>query len=134
MQPFPFAPWLWRDAAQLITEHEHDLPDDPRHERPDTGLIGYRVHAEDGVIGAVSEINARVPADCLLVDSDDRRVVLPVGTVHRVDHQRREVHVDRTRQQVSDSPEYDPDTFDSEEYRSRLGRYYADTYRQSPAR
>ncbi|MEU0561581.1 hypothetical protein [Dactylosporangium sp. NPDC006015] len=36
--------------------------------------------------------------------------------------------MDRTRQQVKDSPAYDPDTFTQSGYRDQVGRYYTDSY------
>jgi hypothetical protein len=131
MQPFPFMPWMWRDIFR-------DRVDDTAnsHDRPDTGLIGYDVEATDGSIGKIDEDNARVPSDCLMVDTGPwifgRKVVLPVGAVQRIDHEQRKVYVDRTKDQVKHAPEYDPDTGDSDTYRQRLGDYYTDSYRTFP--
>ncbi len=36
--------------------------------------------------------------------------------------------VDRTKGQIKDSPEYDPETFRDEVYREKLGDYYHETY------
>lgn len=135
MDPFPFIPWVWRDAPGLVTDRDRD-DEEAAGPRPDTGLIGYDVEAVDGTIGSIDKANAEVPSDCLLVDTGPwifgRKVVLPVGTVERVDHDARKVHVDRTKEQVKDSPEYDPDTFDSDEYRRRIGDYYTESYRRTP--
>jgi len=143
MQPYPYAftPWIWRDPSWQTADRrdvdDADYPDDatPTSERPDTGLIGYDVEATDGAIGSIDQDNAKVPSDCLMVDTGPwifgRKVVLPVGTVRRVDHDERKVYVDRTKDQVKAAPEYDPDA-DSESYRQRLGDYYADSYRRIP--
>jgi hypothetical protein len=136
MQPFPFVPYAWRDPTWL-GEGEQDTETDAtdRGERPDTGLIGYEVEATDGGIGKVDEDNALVPADCLMVDTGPwifgRKVVLPVGTVHRVDHDERKVYVDRTKEQIKNAPEYEPDT-DPDDYRRRTGDYYTESYRLLP--
>ncbi|WP_309114556.1 PRC-barrel domain containing protein [Saccharothrix sp.] len=136
MQPFPFVPWVWRDPTWLAERDAADTEDaEGRDERPDTGLIGYEVEATDGRIGEIDEDNALVPADCLMVDTGPwifgRKVVLPVGTVHRVDHEERKVYVDRTKEQIKNAPEYDPDA-DAEEHRRRTGDYYTESYRLLP--
>ncbi|QFZ24635.1 PRC-barrel domain containing protein [Saccharothrix syringae] len=130
--PFPFAPWMWRDAVALFDNRNEAVVD---HDRPDVGLVGYEVEAVDGRIGKVDDANARVPADCLLVDTGtwltSHQVVLPVGAVAGIDHGERRVHVDRTREQVKNAPEYDAD-FDADEFRARLGEYYTESYRTAP--
>ncbi|MFE9747939.1 PRC-barrel domain containing protein [Saccharothrix saharensis] len=142
--PIPFAPWVWRNVDELLDGRDTDSPEageatrsPERHDRPDIGLLGYEVEALDGTIGEIDQSNARVPADCLLVDagtwSAHRKVVLPVGAVARVDHDAKTVHVDRTKDQVRQAPEYDPDTFDADDYRQRLGDYYTESYRSTPA-
>ena len=128
MQPIPFIPWAWRDPS-WTEEPREDLDD-----RPDTGLIGYEVEATDGAIGKIDEDNAKVPHDCLMVDTGPwifgRKVVLPVGTVRHVDHAGRKVHVDRTKEQIKNAPEYDADDHDG--YRERTGDYYSESYRLMP--
>ncbi|MGW6441937.1 PRC-barrel domain containing protein [Lentzea sp. NPDC055074] len=128
MQPIPFLPWAWRDPS-WTGEPAQDLAD-----RPDTGLIGYDVEATDGGIGKIDEDNAKVPHDCLMVDTGPwifgHKVVLPVGTVRHVDHEARKVHVDRTKEQIKDAPQYDAD--DHEDYRRRTDEYYAESYRLMP--
>ncbi|MFC6092360.1 PRC-barrel domain containing protein [Saccharothrix lopnurensis] len=131
--PFPFAPWIWRDAVAILDTRNEAVGD---RDRPDVGLLGYEVEAVDGRIGKVDEANARVPADCLLVDTGtwltSHQVVLPVGAVARIDHDGRVIHVDRTKEQVTSGPEYDPDTFDADAFRARLGDYYTESYRTAP--
>jgi len=129
MQPVPFVPWVWRDPSWADQPERQDLAD-----RPDTGLIGYDVEATDGGIGKIDEDNAKVPHDCLMVDTGPwifgHKVVLPVGTVRHVDHAERKVHVDRTREQIKNAPEYEPD--DHEGYRRRADDYYSQSYRLMP--
>ncbi|GAA0229303.1 hypothetical protein GCM10010492_29650 [Saccharothrix mutabilis subsp. mutabilis] len=135
MQPFPFVPFVWRDPTWLAEREDRDTREGSGEPRPDTGLIGYEVEATDGGIGKVDEDNALVPADCLMVDTGPwifgRKVVLPVGTVHRVDHEERKVYVDRTKEQIKNAPEYDPDA-DPDDHRRRTGDYYTESYRLLP--
>ncbi|MGW6928916.1 PRC-barrel domain containing protein [Lentzea sp. NPDC054927] len=131
MQPIPFVPWTWRDPS-WADQPEHD--EEMLAQRPDTSLIGYEVEATDGSIGKIDEDNAKVPHDCLMVDTGPwifgRKVVLPVGTVQRVDHQQEKVFVDRTKEQIKNAPEYDPDNH--EDYRKRTDDYYSESYRLMP--
>jgi len=56
------------------------------------------------------------------------KVMLPAGTITRVDTGDRKVFVDRTKAQIKDAPEFDKDTYAGSEYRDRLGSYYQRTY------
>lgn len=145
----PFNPWLWRDPSALAGGYDQTEPDDvPRQrsgsragEGPDApgpgtpiDLTGYQVEATDGRIGSVDRASEEAGAGYLVVDTGPwifgKKVLLPVGTVARVDHLDRTVHVDRTREQVKGSPAFDPDDFAQPDYRERIGTYYAESYRQ----
>ncbi|GAA1345946.1 PRC-barrel domain containing protein [Saccharothrix algeriensis] len=140
MQPFPFTPWTWRDPT-WTTDRDRGAdpstdPADAAADRTDTGLVGYHVEATDGGIGKVDRAAAEVPADCLVVDTGPwifgQKVVLPVGTVERVDHRERTIHVDRTKEQIRNAPGYDPGGADHESYRHLVGDYYTESYRLVP--
>ncbi|MFG2058463.1 PRC-barrel domain-containing protein [Micromonospora sp. NPDC048930] len=143
----PFNPWAWRDPAALAGGYDQTSPGEVprqrsvRDEGPDApgpgtplDLTGYRVEATDGRIGSVDEATEDAGARYLVVDTGPwifgKKVLLPVGTVARVDHLDRVVHVDRTRDQVKESPAFDPDDFDRPEYREQVGSYYAESYRR----
>ncbi|QNE23375.1 PRC-barrel domain containing protein [Kribbella qitaiheensis] len=112
---------------------------DPWSYRPDTGytegndLVGYKIAAVDGDIGKVDQATYDTGAATLVVDTGPwifgRKVMLPAGVVQRIDHDDRVVSVDRTKDQIKDAPEYEPDTGDEADYRGQLGGYYGDTYR-----
>ena len=145
----PFNPWSFRDPALLAGGYDQTPPDRPAPGQPDgtgTGpaeadrgyltLVGYDVEATDGGVGSVDEASDEAGESWLVVDTGPwifgRKVLLPAGTVRRVDHLDRKVHVDRTRQQIKDSPEYDPGTFGEPGYRRRVASYYEQSYRTSP--
>jgi hypothetical protein len=145
MQPYTFVPWAWRDPA--ILSRSYDRTGDPTLDpegidsitadrQASTDLAGYDVEATDGGIGSIDEATYEVGSACLVVDTGPwifgRKVLLPAGTVQRVDHAERKVYVDRTKDQIKDSPEYDKETFNTPEYRERVGSYYSDSYRNSP--
>jgi hypothetical protein len=56
-------------------------------------------------------------------------VLLPAGTVNHVDALDGKVYVDRTKTQIKNSPEFDPDQFGAE-YRDKIGGYYDSTYNE----
>lgn len=102
---------------------------------PESGsLVGYHVAATDGDIGKVDETSDQVGASRIVVDTGPwifgRKVILPAGTVQRVDDDDRKVYVDLTKDQIKNSPELDESaTTDDAGYRDRLGTYYDEFYR-----
>jgi hypothetical protein len=97
-------------------------------------LVGYHVHATDGDIGKIDEASNEAGTSSLVVDTGPwifgRKVILPAGTVQQVDDADRKVYVDLTKDQIKDSPEWDPDTAgDDPAYRDRLDTYYGGFYR-----
>ena len=96
-------------------------------------LVGYHVHATDGDIGKIDEASDDVGTSQVVVDTGPwifgRKVVLPAGTIERVDDADRRVYVDLTKDQIKNSPELDRATGDDAGYRDRLGTYYGEFYR-----
>ncbi|HEX6870057.1 MAG TPA: PRC-barrel domain containing protein [Micromonosporaceae bacterium] len=123
MSPTPdpygaFSPWTYRSEAGWAADFD---------------LVDYHVEATDGSIGKVDEASNTVDESYLVVDTGPwifgKRVLIPAGTVTRIDHAERLIYVDRTKQQVKDSPEFDPDVYTEPSYRDKVGGYYGDTYR-----
>ena len=116
-------------------ERMHFQPWEYRTETGSVGyevdLTGYSVAAVDGDIGHVDEaINELLGGSYLLVDTGPvfgRTVMLPAGVVERIDTAEKKVYVDRTKDQIKNSPEYD-ELDDDATYRDRLGGYYSETY------
>ncbi|MFC8681329.1 PRC-barrel domain-containing protein [Microbacterium ureisolvens] len=97
-------------------------------------LVGYHVHATDGDIGKIDEASDEVGGSRLVVDTGPwifgRKVILPAGTVQRVDDDDEKVYVDLTKDQIKNSPEWDQTTAGTDDaYRGRLDTYYGDFYR-----
>ncbi|MEO3779182.1 PRC-barrel domain containing protein [Micromonospora sp. B11E3] len=115
-----FDPWSYRDRSSVT----------------DVDLVGYRVEATDGGIGRIDSASHEVGGSYLVVDTGrwifGRKVMLPAGTVSHVDHDAREVHVDRTRDQIKAAPEYDENSHGDPAYRDRLGGYYDVSYTDVP--
>ncbi|MER8185074.1 PRC-barrel domain-containing protein [Kitasatospora sp. NPDC094015] len=92
-------------------------------------LIGYHVEAADGRIGRIDRHSAEVDASYLVVDTGKwifgKQVLLPAGTITRVDTEDRTVQVDRTKDQIKDAPEFQPEQHTADpDYLNRLGGYY----------
>ena len=101
---------------------------------PESGsLVGYHVHAADGDIGRIDEATNDVGGSRIVVDIGPwifgRRVVLPAGTVERVDDADQKVYVDLTKRQIKDSPDFDESVITDGAYHDRLGTYYGEFYR-----
>jgi hypothetical protein len=90
-------------------------------------LVGCDVEARDGSIGKVDEATPDTGRAYVVVDTGPwilgRKVVIPAGTIERIDVDDKRIYVALTKDQIKDSPEYDPAQFD-EDYRMRLGTYY----------
>ena len=107
----------------------------------DIDLTGFAVEATDGEIGKIDEATYEVGASYLVVDTGPwifgRKVVLPAGTVDRIDTVAERCFVNLTKQQIKDSPELDlAKGYRHEEHRERLGAYYGEPSlvgRRSPA-
>jgi hypothetical protein len=90
-------------------------------------LSGFHVEALDGSIGKIDESTYEVGKSFVIVDTGPwifgRKVMLPAGVIQRVDEEDQKVWVNRTKEQIKNSPEYDPSSGGGE-YHDRLGSYY----------
>jgi hypothetical protein len=97
-------------------------------------LDGFDVVATDGEIGKIDEATYDVGSSYIVVDTGPwilgRKVVLPAGVIERIDLDNRKAEVRLNKDQIKNSPEFDPDTEDyrSDAYRQRVGAYYAEYY------
>jgi hypothetical protein len=98
----------------------------------DVDLTDYHVEALDGEIGKVDSATDEIDADALVVDTGPlvfgRKVVLPVGTIQRIDADEQRIFVDRTKDEIKHAPEYDPSGYAQQEYRLALAEYYTPFY------
>ncbi|MCM2416992.1 PRC-barrel domain containing protein [Streptomyces sp. RKAG293] len=92
-------------------------------------VTGYKVEATDGHIGKVDKHSDEVGAAYLVVDTGvwifGKSVLLPAGTVSRVDHENRTVFVARSKGEIKDAPEFDKDKHPGDAgYHQQVGGYY----------
>ncbi|MEU7037598.1 PRC-barrel domain-containing protein [Streptomyces sp. NPDC046237] len=96
---------------------------------PGRDLVGFSVEAKDGSIGTIDENSDEVGSSFIVVDTGPwifgKQVLLPAGTITRVDVETRTVHLDRTKDEVKDAPEFDAAKFGGEpSYLEKFGLYY----------
>jgi len=91
-------------------------------------LVGFEIEATDGGIGKVDEATYDIGASYVVVDTGPwifgKKVMLPAGVVQRVDLDTETIFVDRTKDEIKNSPEFDEKMYRDESYRSQLGSYY----------
>lgn len=93
-------------------------------------FIGYGVEALDGSIGKVDEATYDAGSAYIVVDTGPwifgKKVMLPAGTIQRVDHEDEKILVSRTKDQIKNAPEFEEGVAYDSSYRGRLGSYYAE--------
>src|SRR5205823_11047523 len=97
-----------------------------------TDLVGCVVEATDGHIGKVDKASYDVGSSYLVIDTGPwifgKKVLLPAGTIENVDVQNRKVYVDRTKDEIKNSPPLDQETYQEPGYRAEVGTYYGRFY------
>ena len=58
------------------------------------------------------------------MDGTEPYTVRPIGVVRSVNHDERQVFVNRTKDEIKNAPEFDESFIDDESYRTKLGSYY----------
>ncbi|WP_299538491.1 PRC-barrel domain-containing protein [uncultured Streptomyces sp.] len=106
--------WGYRPAAGHVTG---------------SNLAGYKVEATDGSIGKVDKHSDEVDASYLVVDTGvwifGKHVLLPAGTITRVDAAEEKVYLDLTKEQIKDAPEFDKEKHLTDPaHREQTGEYY----------
>ncbi|MBT2408072.1 MULTISPECIES: PRC-barrel domain-containing protein [unclassified Streptomyces] len=92
-------------------------------------LTGFKVEAADGAVGKVDAHSDDVDSAYLVVDTGPwifgKEVLLPAGTVTRIDVDEQRIYVDRTRDQIKAAPEFDREKhLEDADYHRLLGGYY----------
>jgi hypothetical protein len=91
-------------------------------------IVGYSVEALDGSIGKIDEASDESEASYLVVDTGPwifgTKVLLPAGVVKLVDAENETIYVNRTKEQIKSAPEFHPETYREDAYRSEIGDYY----------
>ena len=92
-------------------------------------LAGFDVEAADGSIGRVDEATYEVGNSYIVVETgpwmSGCKVMLPAGTLARVDRGARKVYVARSRSEIKEAPKFDKEKYRHREYQFRLADHYA---------
>jgi hypothetical protein len=92
-------------------------------------LEGFEVEATDGSIGKVDRATDKAGGSFIVVDTGPwifgRKVVIPAGTIERVDVDNSIVRVAMTKDEIKRSPAFDPDRGWDDDYRREFDTYFA---------
>ena len=110
-------PWTYRDVDTLGVDMTRGVD-----------LVGFEIEATDGGIGKIDEATYDVGSSYIVVDTGPwifgKKVMLPAAVIQRVDLDSQMVVVDRTKDEIKSSPEFDEDAYQERGYRSQVGSYY----------
>ena len=110
-------PWTYGNAETIGVDATRNLD-----------LTGFSVEATDGGIGKVDEATYETSRSYIVVDTGPwifgKKVLLPAGVVQRVDLDSETVFVNRTKDEIKDSPEFDEMNYHDDAYRSEVGDYH----------
>ena len=91
-------------------------------------IVGFSIHATDDDIGKVDKANNETGSSYLIVATGPwifgKTVMLPAGVIERIDRENQVVHVNRSKDDIKNAPEYDEERHEDETYRTGLGDYY----------
>ncbi len=109
---------------------DHEIPDG-QHLRSLRDVTGYHIMATDGEIGHVEDVivdDGSWKIRYLMIDTSNwiggRTVLIAPEWASRIDWASRRLHVDVTRADVEQSPEYDPAADIDGKYEERLAESY----------
>ena len=91
-------------------------------------LVGYDVEAIDGHIGTIDEATYEVGSSYVVVDTGPwilgSKVMLPAGTLSRLDRSSRRAYVARSKDEIKSAPKFDKDAYRDRGFRDLVGEYY----------
>ncbi len=91
-------------------------------------ITGFDVEAIDGGIGKIDEATYEVGSSYVVVDTGPwifgKKVMLPAGVVKSIDETEEKIFVNRTKDEIKSSPEFDDSMIGDDAYRGKLGSYY----------
>ena len=91
-------------------------------------LSGFKVEALDGSIGKVDEATYEAGGSFVVVDTGPwifgKKVMLPGGVIRDIELDTETVFVNRTKDQIKNAPEFDPQRYRDQDYRNKLAGYY----------
>lgn len=91
-------------------------------------VVGYDVEASDGSIGSIDDSTLDAGRQHVVVDTGPwifgKKRLIPARAITRIEHEDKTVHVNLTKDQIKDAPDFDDVESDDDEHRSTHGEYY----------
>jgi len=91
-------------------------------------LTGFEVEAIDGKVGKIDEATYEAGSSYAVVDTGPwifgKQVMIPAGIIDNVDLDEQKVYVNRTKDEIKNSPEFDENSYREPTYRENVGSYY----------
>lgn len=113
---------VWRYREDLAGPTGEDVAG------PSADVVGYTVHGTDGEVGKVAHANDETDSAYLIVHTGSwifgRTVMIPAGVVERIDREHQIVHVDCSREQIKNAPEYHEHLHHDPDFRAALSGHY----------
>ena len=107
--------WTYRDTSSLGTNIAN------------VDITGFGVEALDGGIGKIDEATYETGSSYVVVDTGPwifgKKVMLPAGVVKSIDEAEEKIFVNRTKDEIKNSPEFDDSMISDDSYRGQLGSY-----------
>ena len=114
-QALTYDVWMYRDPTLATSLNKQRV-------------VGYEVESIDGSIGKIDDATFETDTGYIVVDTGPwifgKKVMLPVGVMRNVDHENEKVFVNRTKDEIKNSPEFDDTLRHDESYRTKVGSYY----------
>lgn len=118
------------DSKPGISEESGETPGDP-HLRSCHEVMSYRIDAEDGSVGHAEDFIIDVESwiiRYLVVDTKNwrqgQRFLIAVSWIKKVDWGDASISVDMTKEQIENSPKYDPESPIKRKYEDDLHEHY----------
>ena len=109
--------WRYRSQARPLTSHVSWVI-----------RLGCTQAGSPGIFGVYDRLPVAPSVASRSAWSPGKKVLLPAGTIDRVDTDGGGVYLDLTKDQIKDSPEFDQSSYNEPAYRNRVGDYYGRYY------
>lgn len=127
----PYAPFAGVEKRQTERQAVQVEERFDQHLRSTKEIIGYKIHAKDGKMGHIDDFIVEEYEWIirhLIVDTrswlPSRSVIIPPEWIKEIRWMESEVYVDVSKDEVKESPEFNPEAPVNREYETRLYDYY----------
>jgi sporulation protein YlmC with PRC-barrel domain len=124
-------------AAEAQSQQEKELRDQEKEEmdpnlKSERDILGYDIHASDGSIGHIEDFivdDANWKIRYAIIDTKNwlpgKKVIVALDWIEKIDWVERAVVVSHTKEEIKNSPEYDPDEGVQREFEEKLYSHYS---------